>query len=146
MVSCLCICSSRLYHWGFGRWRTRTGLFVKVRGPSLPSLVVNCSEIFHSFSWKPEQMLLLLFTRGDRVTFFSPSLFPTPLGTNQSRQGMDFRASRASSQKSVPSSSSPEPSLAGCLTPGCLTCSELLPLQLARSVVRHASLSPSNVK
>lgn len=38
-----------------------------------------------------------------------------------------------------------EPSLAGCLTPGCLTCSELLLLLLARSV-RFASLSPSNVK
>lgn len=37
-------------------------------------------------------MFLLLFTPGDRVTFFSLFLFPTPLGTNQSHGGMDFSA------------------------------------------------------
>lgn len=58
---------------------------MKVRGYSLQSLVVKCSEIFYRFSRKPEQMPLLLFTRGDRVTFFSLFLFPTPLGINQSR-------------------------------------------------------------
>lgn len=58
-------------------------------------------------------MLLLLFTLGDRVTFFSLFLFPTPLGTDQSRQGMDFSASLASSQKECA-----QPQLSGALASG----------------------------
>lgn len=119
-------------------------MFVKVRGYSLMSLVVKCSEIFYRFSWKPEQMLLLLFTRGDRVTFFSHSSSP-PLWepTNHTEEWISVPL-WPPPIRSLPNRSSPEPwlRLSIYLTLECLNLGEPLTLQLVCYLVLIDLQSP----
>lgn len=94
-------------------------------------------------------MLLLLFTRSDRVTFFSLFLFPTPLETTNHAAEWISVPLWPPPVRSLPNCSSPAPGAlaeAGCLTLGCLSRRELLTLQLACSLVHIDSLSPYHVK